>query len=341
MWSPKRFVPGIEGLEARVVLSHPSIQQLVTDVRRVAETLKSDLPLTSLTLLQALEKKPADLTIQPAGPVKPLYDEIANSTSLQRFAGNLFGSAPEGSTTGSSPPLTLDSSTDLNAAINTVANLSYQVQKGADGSGSINLALNDTYHPAWATFESLALSYDHSAKLAKAIGSIGQHWSRIIHPYTISVSITYNYPPSSGSQPPPSSFPLGTYSGSFSATVDVQNTDTGAESSINSAGTITVSIQSYDSLDGLTSASITITNLAGQTLSAPIEGTIAEGRDIYVLAFTLGYEGNSGNLGVSIAGTFQGTTMIVTTFDFFTQQGPIDYSAGNVNQNGLFDLALV
>jgi hypothetical protein len=343
MGKPQRFRPGIEGLEARVVLSHPGTQELVADVRGVAESLQGTRPLTSFTLLQSLVKKPADVAIQPGGQVGPLYDEIEGSSSLQQFAAQLFVGAPGGSTSGSSQRLTLDSSADLSSSIDGMADVAYQVQKNADGSGSINLNLTGKYDPAFATFEGLALSGGRSPRLAKDMRSIGRQWTRIIHPYTFRLSVTYNEPAPAGggSQAPPSDFPVGTYSGTYSATVEVRDLATGAVSSVNSTGTITVSITSYDSLDGLSSGSITITNFAGQTLSAPIQGSIAEGRDIYVLAFELGYSGNSGNLGVDIAGTFQGTTMVVTTSDAEITQGSGDDSASSLNQSGVLDLTPV
>jgi hypothetical protein len=343
MSTKKRFSPRIDGLEARVVLTHPSTQELVADVRRVAESLQGALPLTSSTLFHALAKKPAELSIEASGQLGSLYNEIEGSSSLQQFAANVFESAPAGPTSGSSQLPTLNSSADLNDSINNMADVAYQVQKNADGSGTINLNLEGTYNPSLATFENLALSDAPSWRLARAIHSIGQHWSRIIHPYAFQIPVTYSEPASGGSgpQPPASNFPVGTYRGSYSTIVTVRDLDTGAVSSVNAAGTIMVTINSHDSTDGLSSGSITITNFAGQTFSAPIQGNIAEGRDIDVLAFQLGYSGNSGNLSVDIDGTFQGTTMVVTTSDAEIVQGPDDDSTISLSPNGVLDLAAV
>jgi hypothetical protein len=343
MGQKKRFLPGIEGLEVRVVPSHPSTQQLAADVRRVAESLESALPLTSSTLLHALAKKPADLSIQPGGQLGSLYNEIEGSSSLQQFAASVFGSAPGGSSSGSSQQLALNSGADLNDSINNMASAAFQVQKNPDGSGTITLSLRGTYNPAFATFEDVASGVGRSARLAKDMRSIGRNWSHIIHPYTFQLSATYSYPASGGggSQSSPSNFPLGTYRGTYSGAVYARNlaSGTGDETPLNSNVTITVSIDSYDSLDGLASATITLANLAGQTISAPFQGNIAEGRDINVLAFNLGYEGNSSNLGISIGGEFQGTTMVVTTFNFDIIQGFTEYF--NPDQNVSFDLTPV
>jgi hypothetical protein len=169
----KRFEPSIEGLEHRVVLSGLSISALTADVKQAAKVIKSADPLTSFTVLHSLVKKPASLTLQPAGAIAPLYNEIQSSPTLEQFAAGLLAGALAGSTTGSTQQLTLSSSPDLNAALNTVTNVAYQVQKNTNGTGNVRLALQDTFNPNFATFESLALTYDHSAKLAKAMGAIG------------------------------------------------------------------------------------------------------------------------------------------------------------------------
>jgi hypothetical protein len=232
----------------------------------------------------------------------------------------------------------LSSSPDLNAALNTVTNVAYQVQKNTNGTGNVRLVLQDRFNPNFATFESLALTYDHSAKLAKAMGAIGARWSRIIHPYSINLSTTYTY--TTPVQPPPTSnFPIGTYVGSYSIVVDVRNLGSGSgqTTQVNSSGTMTVKILSYDSLDNQASATITLSNFAGNTLTAPIEGVIGKGRDINVIAFNLGYQGNSGFLSLSIGGTFNGTTMVMTLLQAENTYGLNDDSTSS---NGVFDLAL-
>ena len=140
-------------------------------------------------------------------------------------------------------------------------------------------------------------------------------------------------------QPPPTSnFPIGTYVGSYNIVVNERNLGSGSgqTSSVDSSGTMTVQISSYDSLDNQASATITLSNFAGNTLTAPIEGVIGEGRDINVIAFNLGYQGNSGFLSLSIGGTFNGTTMVMTLLQAENTYGLDDDSTSS---NGVFDLA--
>ena len=103
------------------------------------------------------------------------------------------------------------------------------------------------------------------------------------------------------------------------------------------AGLIAGAGAGYDSLDNQASATITLSNFAGNTLTAPIEGVIGEGRDINVIAFNLGYQGNSGFLSLSIGGTFNGTTMVMTLLQAENTYGLDDDSTSS---NGVFDLTL-
>jgi hypothetical protein len=334
----KGFDPRIDELEGRVVLSRLSITTLTADVKQAAKAIKGTAPLTSFTVLHSLVKKPATLNLAPGGQNAALYTEIASSPSLEQFAAALLAGASTGSTTGSTQQLTFSSSTDLDAALNTVTNAAYQVQKNANGTGTVGLALQDRFNPSFATFETLALTFDHSPKLAKAMSAIGADWSRIIHSYSINLSTTNTF--TTPVQPPPTNnFPLGTYVGTYSIVVDVRNLGSGLGqiTTVNSSGTMTVKILSYDSLDNQASAMITLSNYAGNTLTAPIEGVIGEGRDINVIAFNLGYQGNNGFLSLSIGGTFNGTTMVMTLLQAENQYGLDDDSA---ESNGPFDLTL-
>jgi hypothetical protein len=334
----KRFEPGILGLEHRVVLSRLSISALTADVKQAALAIKGAAPLSSFAVLHSLVKKPAAVNLQSAGATAPLYNEIQSSPTLEQYAAGLIAGAQTGSSSGSTQQLTFNSTPDLNAALDTVTNVAYQIQKNADETGSVGLALQNRFSPNFASFQSLALTYDHSAKLAKAMGAIGAHWSRIIHPYSINLSTTYTY--TTPVQPPPTSnFPIGTYVGSYSIVVNVRNLGSGGgqTTQVNSSGTMTVKIQSYDSLDHQASATITLSNFAGNTLAAPIEGDIGPGRDINVTAFNLGYQGNSGVLSLSIGGTFNGTTMVMTLLQAENTYGLDDDSTSST---GEIDLVL-
>jgi hypothetical protein len=225
----------------------------------------------------------------------------------------------------------MNSSPDLSAALGTVTNVAYQVQKNADGSGSVSLVLQETYNPNFATFENLALTSDHSARLAKAMGQIGARWSRILHPYSVSLSTTYDYPATLGPQPTATSnFPLGTYTGSYSIVVNVGNVHGvhGETTTVNSIGTMTVTISSYNSLDNLASGTITLSDFAGHVLTDSIQGTIGAGSGN---PFDLRHQGGLDSLSLNIAGTFSGTTMFVSLLQ-------AEHSGESTSNNGVFEL---
>jgi hypothetical protein len=138
---------------------------------------------------------------------------------------------------------------------------------------------------------------------------------------------------------PKPAFPLGTYRGNYTETVEVKDNYTGNMSDVTSTGTITVSILSYDSDDSLVSnGMVTITNFAGQVISPSIAGVVlaANGSEV----FNLGTEDNVTNASVSMGGTFHGTTKVVTLLSAEIDQGPDSDFTTNDQDSG-FDLRLV
>jgi hypothetical protein len=160
---------------------------------------------------------------------------------------------------------------------------------------------------------------------------------QVLWPQAADLSWKRTAPPLQPSPSPVQKFPLGTYTGWYNETVGIHDNDNGTVTDVNSVGTITVSITSFDYIDDqVTSGTVDITNFAGQTISAQIGGVVVEYDGAYDL--TLGTEDNPPNLSVSLAGSFDGTTMVVTTFAAEIDQG--FYSDYNSNPNSDFSLPL-
>jgi hypothetical protein len=138
---------------------------------------------------------------------------------------------------------------------------------------------------------------------------------------------------------PKPAFPLGTYRGNYTETVEIENNFGGPVSYVRSTGTIAVSILGYDRVDSLVSnGTVTITNFAGQVISTSIAGVVLAANASEV--FNLGTEDNVTNASVSLGGTFQGTTMVVTLLSAEIDQGPDSDFTTNDHDSG-FDFRLV
>lgn len=366
MRSRIRFRPSLDLLEDRKLLAR---RDLLPEVEQALSQLPNES--AAVLLLHSLEDEPAPLYVTQQSN-ELLYNEIYNDSELRMFLTGIFQKVP---TTESGPrtfhgvtdKFSFNDNKDLYLAFHIVKSIVYTVTKAPDGSGTITLTLKDDYD-----FEHAAVTWRTLQKegLVKVVGkNLGNVAARLqqegkIHPYKIFVPLTFTFGPDSqllpGQQNTPtpsqsstgvaSNFPLGTYSGSYSENVEVQNNDDGSENYVQSAGTITVLILSYDDVDGqVTSGSVTIANFAGQTISIQIGGVILEPATPGSLgpvsggggtiSFSLFTNTNPTDPSVSLAGTFQGTTMVVTTLMIYDYPG--DDSDFNPNdQDSGFDLVL-